>query len=289
MRSRLERLLRLLAPVLERIAEVAFIQSSIVLAAQAFLALFPLLIAVIAIAPPTLGDTISTYARSRIGLSGHTGEDMSHLVASRQDLQGTITVLGTVLVLTSATSFTRALQRVYENAWRVPRLGLRGSLRGLGWLLGLIAYLTLLGLAVKLTASPAVPVSVLRNVVLVLAAVLLWWLTPFVLLCGRVRLRPLVLTGGLTAAVVVVAGVVSSAVMPRVVRTNERQYGTIGAAFAIESWLIVMAGLIVASAIFGALAAQADSVLGRWMRGSADPDAWRRVPGRRRRRGLAPT
>jgi membrane protein len=282
LRGRIERGLRMVAPALERVAEVAFLQSAVVMAAQTFLALFPLLIVVIALAPSSLVSSISDVAGRRLGLSGHTSDEMGHLVASRDDLRGTLTVLGVIVVLGSATSFTRALQRVYENAWRLPRAGLRGSIRGLAWLIGLIAYLGLLGVAVRLTASPAAAVSLLRWVVQIAAALLLWWFTPFILLCGRVRLRALAFTGLLTAVVVIVAGVLSAAIMPRVIAGNERQYGTIGAAFAIESWLVVMSALIVGCTILGALAAQADSVIGRWTRGRTDPDGWRRAVKERR-------
>jgi membrane protein len=283
-RPLIERLLHLGAPVLERLAAVGFIQSAVVMAAQTFLALFPLLIAVIAIAPTDVGQTIASVARNKLGLAGETSDDVLRLVGTRDQLHGTITVFGVIVVLGSATSFTRALQRVYELSWEIPRLGLRGSIRGLGWLVGLIAYFGLLGLALKLTASPAIGVTLLRQILLIIAAYLLWWLTPFVLLCGRVRLRSLVVTGALTAIVIIIAGRVSAAVMPRIISTNERQYGTIGAVFAIESWLVVVAALIVACAILGALAGQAESTLGRLARGSADPQAWRRVPGRLFRR-----
>ena len=165
MRRLVERVLRRFAPVLERLAAVGFIQSAVVMAAQTFLALFPLLIAVTAIAPPEVGQTIASVARSRLGLVGHTSEDMSRLVATRDELHGTITAFGVIVVLGSATSFTRALQRVYESSWQIPRLGLRGSIRGLGWLVGLIAYFALTGLALKLTASPAVAITLLRQVV----------------------------------------------------------------------------------------------------------------------------
>jgi membrane protein len=281
--SLVERVLRTLAPVLERLAAVGFIQSAVVMAAQTFLALFPLLIAVIAIAPPDVGQTIASVARDRLGLAGQTSDEVYRLVGTRDELHGTITTFGIIVVLGSATSFTRALQRVYEMSWQIPRLGLRGSLRGLGWLVGLLVYLALLGLALRLTASPAAGPTLLREAMLIISAFLLWWLTPFVLLCGRVRLRSLIATGALTAIVVVIAGHVSAVVMPRIIGTNERQYGTIGAVFAIESWLVVIAGLIVACTILGALAGQAESRVGHWTRGTPDPQSWQRVPGRRRR------
>src|SRR5262249_27298049 len=153
------------------------------------------------------------------------------------------------VVLASATSFTRALQRVYENAWQLPRLGLRGSFRGLAWLLALIAYLVVLGLGIRLTASPAPGVTVLRAVLIIVSAFGLWWMTPFLLLCGRIRARALLLTGALTAAGLVIAARVSTMVLPRIVRSNEQHFGTIGVVFAIQSWLVIIGGIIVSAAI----------------------------------------
>jgi membrane protein len=283
LRRPIERAVAAVAPVLDRIEEVAFLQSAVVMAAQAFMALFPLLIVAIALAPSSLGQDIANVAQARLGLSGHTGDEVNHLVAYRADLQGTASVFGVIVVLASATSFTRALQRVYETAWRLPRMGLRGSVRGLGWLIGLVAYVVLLGLAIRFTAGSAVAVSVLRLAVQCVAALALWWLTPFILLCGRVRLRPLLLTGVLTGIALIIAGAVSTAIMPGIISSNERKYGTIGAAFAVESWLVVISAVIVACAILGAVAAESENAIGRWTRGHPDPQAWRREATRSRR------
>jgi len=108
-------------------------------------------------------------------------------------------------------------------------------------------------------------------------AVLLWWWTPYLLLLGRVRARSLLPGGLLTAAAMLVLGKVSSVVLPRTVRNNERQFGTIGMVFAIESWLVVVACTIVLAAVVSAVAAQADGPFGRLARGAADLDGWRRA------------
>jgi membrane protein len=270
---RIEPVLRRLAPLLERIASVGLVQSAVVLAAQAFMALFPLLIAVTAIAPPRVGQTLSAVAHNRLGLTGNTGADVQRLVATRADLRGGLSVLGALVVLASATSFTRALQRIYENAWQLPRLGLRGSFRGVAWLLGLVVYFVVIGLAFRLTASPAPAVSLLRLVLVGSTGFGLWWMTPFLLLCGRVRARALLLTGALTTAGLIAAAGVSTKVLPGVIRSNERQFGTIGVVFAIQSWLVALGGLIVAAAILGALLMQ-----------TRPPGTWQRQPRPLRRR-----
>lgn len=263
-------------PLVERIASVGLIQSGVVLAAQTFMALFPLLIAITALAPSGVSDTIAETLRHRLGLDAEATDQMQHLVSGRSDLQGGITAIGLIVVLASATSFTRALQRVYENAWQLPRLGMKGTVRGLGWLVGIVAYLVVLGVALKLTSSRAPAVLTIRMVLVVSGSFALWWTTPFILLCGRVRMRAVLVTGLLTAISVLIAGTVSAHVLPRIIEKNEAQFGTIGVVFAIQSWLVVMGSIVVGAAIVGALAAQARGFIGTWTRGSADPDGWRR-------------
>ncbi len=275
-RSFSQSLLTRATPVVERLASVGLIQSAVVLAAQTFMALFPLLIGIISLAPDAVGEALQNTLRRRFGLNGDTSQTLQHLVSSRDELHGGLTVLGLLVVLGSATSFTRALQRVYENSWALPRLGMKGSLRGLEWLIGIILYLALVGFALKLTESPAFYVISLRALLLIVFSVALWWLTPFVLLCGRVRIRSIAATAIITSIAMVVASALSVEFVPRIIQKNEQQYGTIGAVFAIQSWLVVMGSVIVATAILGALAAQHTGRLGTWARGSADPESWRR-------------
>jgi membrane protein len=271
------------AELIERLAQVGLIQSGIVLAAQTFLALFPLLMALIAVLPAPTAHHLADSLRTRLGLGGESEQMLEHLIASQSQLRAGTTAVGALVVLASATSFTRALQRVYENSWQLPRTGLRGTVRGLGWLLGLIVYLGLLGVALRLSGSGATG-TLTRTVVGIVASVALWWWTPFVLVSGRVRARALLPTGVLTAAAVLILGRVSTVVVPRTVASNERLYGTIGTVFAIESWLVIVACTLVACAVVGAVAAQASGPIGVLARGGSDPDGWHREARRLRRR-----
>jgi membrane protein len=268
--------LRPFATLADRLITVGFISTGVVLAAQTFLALFPLLIAASALLPPAAAGTLQNAMRQRFGLSGATDAAVTQLVSNRTDLRGGLTAVGVIVVLASATSFTRALQRTYELSWDLPRLGLRGSVRGLVWLLGLVAYIALLGTAARLAgASP--PGTALRAVLVVVGSVLLWWWTPYLLLLGRVRARALLPGGLLTAAALMVLGAVGEVLVPRTIRSNERHFGTIGVVFAIESWLVVICCTIVGCTVVAAVAAQTDGPIGRLVRGSAAVDGWRRT------------
>ncbi len=271
------RILSAIRPLIDRFLAVGFIQQAIVLAAQAFMALFPLLIGVIALAPTRTGDAISTFMRRRLGLAGDTADDVSKLVATRSELRSGITVIGLLVILASATSFTRALQRVYENAWQLPKGGVRGSIRGFFWLVGLTIYIGMLSFVLEvMKGGPAI--SLLRLILIAVTILALWLVTPFILLCGRVRLRALAFTAILTAAAIIVSGAVSADIMPHIVSSNERQFGTIGVVFAVQTWLVVLGGIIVGASVIGAYATQADDWFGTLARGSADRESWRRTP-----------
>jgi membrane protein len=287
MRSHLDRVmrwgLRTFGTFIDRLVSVGVIQSGIVLAAQTFLALFPLLIAIVALLPVAISNAISASLRSRVGISGSTDRMVSELLVSRDNLHGGITAIGVIVVLASATAFTRALQRVYERSWMLPTLGLRGSIRGLMWLVGLVGFLWLIGTAIRYAGTGPAS-TVVRAALVITSAVVLWWLTPYVLLGGRVRLRSLLPCGLITATAMLALGVVSAAVVPRTIRSNEQKFGTIGVVFALESWLVIVGCTIVAASVVGAVLAQTSGPIGQLARGRADLDAWRRVPGTHNRR-----
>jgi membrane protein len=90
-----------------------------------------------------------------------------------------VTVAGVALVVVSALSFSRTLQRVFELTWDLPRRGIRGTLAGLRWLAVVVVYAAL---HVLLSSF----IHGLAGVLMALgAAFLLWLLTPYVLLDGR--------------------------------------------------------------------------------------------------------
>src|SRR5262245_35921251 len=99
MRGLIDRLIARARPVVERFVAIGVVQASVVLAAQAFMALIPLLIGVVALAPENIGEAIARVARNRLGLHGQTEDQVQHLVATGDTLQSGLTLFGLVLVL----------------------------------------------------------------------------------------------------------------------------------------------------------------------------------------------
>ncbi|HEY1486068.1 MAG TPA: YhjD/YihY/BrkB family envelope integrity protein, partial [Micromonosporaceae bacterium] len=258
--------------LVERLLAVRIVESSVVLAAQAFLALFPLLIVVYAILPPGAASGLDDQVRKKFGLGGQSVDAMNALVVNRSDLRNGISVIGFILVIASATAFTRALQRVYQYAWGLPKLGLRGAWRTVIWLFAVVIYLGIAGWLVHLIPSSAT--VALINLLLGFG---LWWWTSYLLLGGRVRWRVLAPGAILVAIAQFVVTLVSVVVLPRAVHSSESAYGPIGVVFAVESWFIVIAGVLVVGAALGAIMGLDEGRFGVWIRGTADPDGWRRV------------
>lgn len=259
--------------IVERLIAVRIVETSIVLAAQAFLALFPLILVVAALVPRDVSVSLLNELRSRYGVSGESAGALQSILIDRGAVQQGLSVISFLLVIGSATAFTRALQRMYQNAWSLPKLGLRGLWRGFAWLFGLVVYLGILGTIAHVIRHGGVlaPVSTILGFGL-------WWWTPFLLLGGRVRARALIPAAVIMTSAQLVAGLLSSAIVPRTIRSNESNYGPIGAVFAFESWLVVIMGVVVVGTTLGATIGLSDSRVGRWIRGTPDPEGWRREP-----------
>jgi membrane protein len=151
-----------------------------------------------------------------------------------------------VLVLVvSVLSFTRRLQRLYEDTWEFEQRGLRGTGWGLAWIVFFVVYASLHPALDELFDSTA-------GLVLSLAgAFLLGLLTPYLLLGRRLPWRRLTRQAGLTAGGVTVLGIWSAIYMPRAIESSAGAYGAIGIAFALLTWLWGLGIVLVASAVYG--------------------------------------
>ncbi|HET6819221.1 MAG TPA: hypothetical protein VFH98_01565, partial [Candidatus Limnocylindria bacterium] len=144
LRTWLERLL--LWRVWERMLEIEFVDRSVALAGKAFVSFFPLVIVVAAFMPERIRASIITSVTARLGIRGDALTLAREAFASSDDVRKATGVLGLVLTIFFATSFTTALQRVYLRAWRRPPRAKTGAYwRGVTWLLVMLGSIALLG------------------------------------------------------------------------------------------------------------------------------------------------
>src|SRR5262245_45070937 len=107
---------RLVWRVWERMLEIEFVDRSVALAGKAFVALFPLVIVVAAFLPSSVRSSIFATLTRRMGLHGEALHITKQAFAGSDDVRRATGVLGVILTIFYATSFTTALQRVYLRA-----------------------------------------------------------------------------------------------------------------------------------------------------------------------------
>jgi membrane protein len=264
LRTRLERLL--LWRVWERMLEIEFIDRSVALAGKAFVSFFPLVVVVAAFMPERIRSSILTAVTARLGIRGDALTLARDAFASSDDIRQATGVLGLVLTIFFATSFTTALQRMYLRAWRrPPRAGAGAYWRGVVWLLVALACMALLG-GLRGALGDGLGFGLFAIVALAVIAGQ-WWFTAWFLLLGEVRARVLVPTGVITS--IVTAGYAASATvwMPRVVTSNEAQFGFFGVALSLVTWFSGAAICVLIGACAGPVLAEDTGRVGRLIRG----------------------
>jgi membrane protein len=222
-------------------------QQATVLAAQAFTSLIPLMVVAVAFSPGSsdLADRIV----ERFGLEGDSANSVHQLFASAGTTESAVTWISIVILVLSALSFTRAIQRVFQRAYdREPEL-LKDQQRGLVWVLCLGVWVTLLApLHESLEDLAGIVFAVLVSSV---TGFFLWLATPMLLLGERDwrYLAPGAVVSGVLGALLSVA---SSIYVPILMDWSAEKYGLIGIAFALQSWLLVAGFMVVIGAVFGA-------------------------------------
>jgi membrane protein len=253
--------------ILGRLVEVRFLDRSVILAAQAFSAILPLFIVLATISPKPEGDSQGAFLARRLGLGPGDVSSLQVAVVPPPSSRASIGVLGVVLALLTATSFARALQRSYELAWRLPRTGLRAAWRPLALVIGLALYIELLFLFGRLVRGiPAA--TLLEDLVTLAGAWGLWTGSAWILLGARVRPRLLAAGGMLTAVGFAVLRRLSAFYLPALVISNQQQFGLLGVAFTLYTWLSACAFIIVVATVVGAVLAEDPGRLGQLIRAS---------------------
>ena len=96
----------------------------------------------------------------------------------------------------------------------------------------------------------------------------LWTGAGWILLAGRVRPRLLAVGGLLTAVGFASLRRLSAFYLPSLVASNQQQFGLLGVAFTLFSWLSACSFIIVVATVIGAVLAEDSGRLGRFIRAS---------------------
>jgi membrane protein len=261
------RVLDVVPPVrrtVDELLRVEFLDRAVVIAAQGLFAVLPMVIVLSAFLPDELTTAGLDRFESVTGIGTASADLPQSAVVDVSDVRTQTGLLGVVIVVLSASSFARAVQRMYERTWELRHLGgFRGRRLCLGWLVGWLIGLQVLSLIGWLGARVDFEVLApgwfgLRVVV----ASAVWWWTIHVLLAGRVPWRRLAVAAVLTGTSLVVYAAGSSVVMPRYATSTTEQFGTLGLVLTIASWLVGFGGVMVVAAVIGRVLTEDPFTLG---------------------------
>ena len=261
---------RLLERIVREFLGMEVFDRAMTLAAQAFTSIVPLMLVAAALRPDRPGG--GQVIMDSLGLSDETRAALAGSVPATASVSSGVGILGVLVAIVSATSFARALERIYVRAWHVQRASVRTAWR---WLAVVVAV----ALAAVIIAFTRAAVSAQwRGAVQFLLQLVVWtavwWFVPLVLLQRQVRGRPLLLTAALTAVALALLGRAGSIYLPIVLTSGARQFGVLGLVFAYLGWLFALSFVVVAALTIGHACMVDDGPVGRFVRGS---DRWTRV------------
>jgi len=250
-RARVER--TLVGQVFLRLAELNPVERGLALGSKLFTAVVPL--AIILSSLMSSRDAVATRLIEGFGLTGAGAAALRELLRVPAGQTGSaISVIGILVLIYSLLSFSRALQRVYQDAWRLPPMHSRGMAWGLLWV---VAFAVWFSLSTPISrALHAHGLNLGAAIVSVALGSILWMVTPFILLGRRVAMRALLPGGIATAILLVVFNIGSRVYLPRSTTTNVGRYGLVGVTFTILTWLFAFSLTLIASAAIGAVVSE---------------------------------
>ncbi|BFV57689.1 hypothetical protein KCMC57_up27930 [Kitasatospora sp. CMC57] len=228
-------------PILGRavgqLVRVNLLDSATRLAAQAFLSALPALFVVAVFAPAAIRDNVVSSLRDQLGIEGAAQQEVRGLLSAGHDeVAESFGLVGALITLLSATALSRAMQRVCERCWELPRSGTRVA--AWRWLVWLVVWLVVLVFQSPVRKGFGVGAWLGLPLFLLLATALWWW-TQHLLLGNRVGWYPLFPGALLAGAASTGLGVAAQVYLPGAVSRSITKFGPYGVVFTSLSWLIV--------------------------------------------------
>ncbi len=232
--------------VINRFQKIVGFDRSMALASSALTALVPVSI--------LLGAVFGQYDAAeriiqRYQLTGAGAEAVRSLFSPAQGNSASVGVFGVAFLTISTLSFTRAAQRLFEQAWELRPLSVRNTRNGLWWILALGGYATVIAVLSALLGGHALGLVASVCEVPVTAVFLVW--SGRLLSAKRIGLRDLVPFGVTGAALTALYSVGAAIYLPRLFNSSAARYGVVGAVFAMISALFAAMLALVASAALG--------------------------------------
>ena len=238
-----------------RVGQLELLDRAYTLAAQSFVALFPLILAIAAAVASPGSNVVAEELIKRFGLAGAAAKAVEDLIVVRT--QGAYW-LGLLLTVYAVITLSKRASRAYNAVWGTPQLPVRSQWRALVWI---VVQLLLIVLVTELrgVVRAAGPVLALLTASLILAV---WFaaeaFTQGLLTRGLVARRRILVSASF-ATVGRLGILVWSAIFltPSIIRQAE-SYGPIGVVFALFTGLLVYWAVLLGATLLAAVLTDPD-------------------------------
>ena len=235
--------------VVSRFQKVAGFDRSIALASGALTATIPLTIVTGQVYAKLGGKGTAERIIDRYGLTGGGAAAVTDVFSSPAGTSTSLGITGFLFLMVAALSFSRAVQRLFEQTWELTPLSVRNTFNGLLWI-GALAVYTGLSSGIHLALGrSSLDLSAALLAAPLSAAFLVW--SGWVLSAKRITRRDLLPFAVLGAVLLAVYSVGAAVYVPRMFSTYATRYGVIGAVFAMISALFCVMVVLVGSAAAG--------------------------------------
>ena len=235
--------------VLNRFQKIAGFDRSIALASGALTATIPLAIFTSSISSHLGGKGTAERIIDRYDLTGGGAEAVVDIFSPPSGSSTTLGITGFLFLLIAVLSFSRAVQRLFEQTWELDSLSVRNTFNGLLWIGGLTLYLGLSGVLHAVLGRSKLELTATLVDIPVTVAFLTW--SGWVLSAKRITPRALFPFAIIGAVLLAVYSVGATVYVPHLFSTYATRYGVIGAVFAMISALFCVMVVTVGSAAAG--------------------------------------
>ena len=238
-----------------RVGQLELLDRAYTLAAQSFVALFPLILAIAAAVASPGSNVVAEELIKRFGLAGAAAKAVEDLIVVRT--QG-VYWLGLLLTVYAVITLSKRASRAYNAVWGTPQLPVRAQWRALVWI---VVQLLLVVMVTELrgVVRAAGPVLALLTASLIL---MVWFaaeaFTQGLVTRGLVARRRILVSASF-ATVGRLGILVWSAIFltPSIIRQAE-SYGPIGVVFALFTGLLVYWAVLLGATLLAAVITDPD-------------------------------
>ena len=238
--------------VLRDLGNLALLDRGMTLAATAFTSVLPILIVAGALRSrmdPATGPIFAEH----LGFDDATADILEKsLPGGAAELRAT-GIIGVVILVISATSMARALERALHTIWHTSTVSIKFAWRWLATVVAVVIGLALI-VATRIILRGDGPIPVIEFIAEVALWGLLWWIASWIVINRRVSLRELLPGAALAGLGFAVAGQVGRLLLPPLFADSALRYGVLGIGFTYIGWLLVLAIILLIASTIGRVA-----------------------------------